>query len=551
MSEAINYRQFGKARSIITFFTFRQVIKGALILGLAVGSLTALQAIGYDKGYPTEKERALFAQTLESNPTFQLLYGETDHLETPAGYMVYRVTPFVALIGALWGLFVATRLLRGQEEDGRAELLLTGQASMRQATLQTCIGIGVAWIVTYLVAFGIIATIGALPDIDVSIGASALFTFSLTSCALLFAAIGTLTSQLAVSRRRAILYGVVPMIIFFVLRSIGNTLEDWSWLKAITPFGWVDNIRPIYDPQVIWVIPLIVGICISATLAVWLAGRRDVGASIIPEPDTAKPRFLFMKGPLSLYVRLTKGVFLGWTLGVCALTFLMASIAKIANEAVAGSQDLSEVIGRIAGGDTHTSMTAAFLGMGGLLVATILIAMVAGTIGQLRNDEAKGLLDNFLVRKMSRTKFLIHRAAFIGVMVTLIYTIANTITLLVAQAQGIRVTAQEIMIDNLNGLGPVFLVLGLGLALFAILPRLASAVLYALLAWSFIVQMVSSLISNDTARDILNSTSLLQPIALVPVNSPDWMHFWLLIISSVVLGALGVWGFSRRDIILE
>ncbi len=539
------------AGNVIGRFTFRQVLKGAIILGLAVSVITAIQALGYIESYPTVKERTQFAATLEANPSFNLLYGEPNHLTEPAGYMVYRVTPFVAFIASFWGLLVATRLLRGQEEDGRLEILLTGRTSNAKAVFQTILGIGAAWLVVFLIATVLISLIDRSPELHVNFMQSAYFAFSLTSGAALFASLGALTSQLAGTRRKAVLFGVVPLIVFFIMRSIGNTVKDLAWLKDLTPFGWIDHLQPIYNPQISWMLPIFISIFLLAALSVYIASKRDYGESIIPEPENSKPHYGLLGGSLGLYIRLSKWVYFGWGLGALIIVAIMVNVARVANQAVADSQNLTEVIGKVSGGNERTDMTAAFIGMGGLIVVLILMAMVIWSISQLKGDEAKGLLDNFLARKTTRTRILLGRLFAISLAVVVIYVATNVLTLAIANLQNIELSTRGMLIDNLNGLGPIALLLGLAVALFSLMPRRATIVLYVLLAWSFLVQTIAPLISNENLRDLMSSTSLLQPIALVPLSQPDWTHFWLLMIGGVVLAAVGIWGFTRRDLAVE
>ena len=125
---------------------------------------------------------------------------------------------------------------------------------------------------------------------------------------------------------------------------------------------------------------------------------------------------------------------------------------------------------------------------------------------------------------------------------------ANLATWWVAKQQGIDIELGTLLVDGLNIMAPISLVLGLGVAIFGIAPRLATWVLYFLIAWSFVTQMITALLDDKTASDIVSSTSLLQSIALVPVDSPDWKQFWLYIAAALALYVVGIIGFSQRDI---
>ena len=47
-----------------------------------------------------------------------MLLGPVSAIDTVGGYTVYKGFVFLTTIGAIWGLLVATRLLRGEEDTG-------------------------------------------------------------------------------------------------------------------------------------------------------------------------------------------------------------------------------------------------------------------------------------------------------------------------------------------------------------------------------------------------------------------------------------------------
>ena len=107
-----------------------------------VGSIS-----GFASTYKTPAARAQLARTLESNTGFTALLGPARHIDTVAGFAAWRCLVILSIIGGVWGLLTATRLLRAEEEEGRWELLLAGQTTRRRATAQGLAGLGVGWAV--------------------------------------------------------------------------------------------------------------------------------------------------------------------------------------------------------------------------------------------------------------------------------------------------------------------------------------------------------------------------------------------------------------------
>src|SRR5205085_6604729 len=100
----------------------RQAIAMTYLLA-ATGFATA-QA--FKSAFPTAADRQLLARQLGANPGFQALYGVGRHLDTVSGFTAWRFAGASAVIAAVWGLLAATRLIVGEEESGRADLVLAG-----------------------------------------------------------------------------------------------------------------------------------------------------------------------------------------------------------------------------------------------------------------------------------------------------------------------------------------------------------------------------------------------------------------------------------------
>ena len=90
----------------------------------------------YASTFPTASSRAQLALAFEGNTAWEALFGTIRRMDTVAGYTAYKSWMFAMILGAIWGLLVATRLLRGEEDAGRWELFLSGQTTRARAALQ-------------------------------------------------------------------------------------------------------------------------------------------------------------------------------------------------------------------------------------------------------------------------------------------------------------------------------------------------------------------------------------------------------------------------------
>ncbi len=198
-------------------------------------------------------------EDLASNPALRALYGTPFDLASPGGFTVWRLGMFLAATTGLWGLLTATRLLRGEEDAGRADLVLTAPISRRRLTDLTLLVVAVAApIIGAAVSLGFIATSQA-------VSSSALFGAGIALLTLDFIAVGGLTSQLFGTRRRASGAAGLALGATFLLRMVADGSSGLGWLRWFTPFGWLEELRPFADERVF---PL----ALLAALAVGLGG---------------------------------------------------------------------------------------------------------------------------------------------------------------------------------------------------------------------------------------------------------------------------------------
>lgn len=512
-----------------------------------LGSLILLlQGIGLQKTFPNQRERTNLIASFQANPVFTFLYGENDRADTPVGYMMYRTGPILALIGSIWILLFTTKTLRGQEEDGRLELLLSGPTTKRRTTAHILVGIVLGVLaITFIMCIALVAVTHAV-GLGLSIKNAIWTSIGFGAIFMCFAGVGALLSELLSSRRQAVTYGMSIIVSFFILRGIGNALADFYWIKDITPFGWFDQLRPIISVNPVWILAPIGFILVSVMATILLAGKRDYGGAFITESDRALPRFAFLGGAFRFGVRLSRGMLSGWALACVAISFIVPAIAESAASALQESQSLSGALSRVV--RSESGLTTTFLSLGSLLVSALLLAMIAAGMGALCDEEAKGQADNLLVRQTGRMEWLIGRGALLFGAAVMICLMASVTVWAVSRMYGIGLEGRRLIVDNLTMLGPLAVFLGVGFVAYGVLPKATSGVLYALLAWSFIGQILASIIAVGWLKDFITHTSLLHYISLAPAASPDWGQFWLLLILGLGLMSLGIAAFQKRDI---
>lgn len=536
---------FSNSKRLIARFTAKNTLRGALWFGLFAGGIVVLQASAYVATYPSVASRHQLVTAFAGNPALSILYGDPVNAGTPAGYIVFRCLNVLLFAAALWALLLATKLFRGQEEEGRWELLLSGQITSGQAVWSTLRGWATTALATFVVTSVLVAGVGASKDVHVSVAASAYFALVVMLMAVLFMSVGALTSQLAATRHRATMYGLVPLAIFFTLRSLAHLSSNLAWLKNLTPFGWLEKANPIIDPQPMWLLLVIVVSLICVAAAIFIASRRDLGDSLIAEQSTSPPHYGLLRSPLALAFRLNRLTLLSWLLCTVVITAITTSVTKTAIRSLS-SDAFSDTLHGLTGGTAGLSLT--FVSVSTLLAAIVLLFMAANGVGAIRHEESKTYLDTILVKAVSRRRWLTGRLVLLFGAMTVICIISSSLVWLIARAQGIAIDGPQMVLEGLNVLGPVALALGIGSFFYGWRPRIASLAIYIVLLWSFLIDTISSVAKLSPA---LVNSSLFGHMAMTPVAHPKWSTFVATLSIGVVLAGLGIVLFEHRDLEAE
>lgn len=525
---------------------FRQTLRGALIVGVLAGLMMGAQGAAYAAAYPDQHSRDMIVASLKATPGLGFMAGEIENAGTPASYAVYKSIAVMTLITSVWGLMVTTRLLRGQEEDGQLEQIVAGQTTKLSASVHLLIGYGYSFLLAFVIAWATIAALGTDPQVKLSASGAFYMTIATFIPAVFFGALGVLTSQLAVTRGRAMAYALVPLLVLFAVRGAGNSISDWNWLKQWTPFGWSDLLNPVLNAHPAWIVPTAVFAVVFVGAGLYFARVRDLGASILPQSQTARSHFYLLGSASALAVRQSLGSFFWWLLGTLAFTGMLAAIAETGTKILESSPAAAEVFSKL--GNAHSDLVITFLSFGGLFTTIILLVMATVYLGGIRRDEAKGYLDNMLVQPVSRLGWLAWRLFIIIVMAVVIAFIAGYLTWQFTANQDISLDFWTVTQNMVALVGPIVLLLGIGALLYGFLPRAAAAIMYAIIVWTFVVDILKAIFSLN---DSVEKTSLLHYVSFTLDKAPDWSNFAWLAGLGIVLAAVGVWRFTRRDIVSE
>ncbi|MGD0284177.1 MAG: hypothetical protein ABSB12_01080, partial [Candidatus Saccharimonadales bacterium] len=334
--------------------------------------------------------------------------------------------------------------------------------------------------------------------------------------------------------------------ISFILKAIGDVTSA-HWVLWLTPLGWVEKIQPLSNNQPLWLLPIFSLSLILAGLTVFYAGKRDLGASIFADKDTAKPHTRLLNSTIGISFRLTRTTNLSWLLAIGAMSIIYGSLTKSVAQAFNQSTSAKNILNKLAH-QNHLAGVLAFLGVIFLLQMTVMMCYAASSSAAIRRDEAEGYLDNLLVRPVSRFRWLLGRIGLVLGVIILSGFVAGAAVWLGTLGQNDGVSFNTLIQAGTNIIAPVLFILGVGIFTFGIRPRITSFLTYGLIAWSFMIDMLSSGINiNHWILD----TSILNHMVFAPATSPNWSINLILIGIAIALGIIGIIGFINRDLASE
>jgi ABC-2 type transport system permease protein len=536
---------YGERRAVRTVAatTARRAVRQGALWGLVFGGTIAASARSYARLFPTHASRTAMARTFEGNTAWAALFGPLRRLDTVAGYTVYKSGMTVIILGAVWGLLLATRVLRGDEDAGRWELFLSGQTTRGRAAAQAAIGLGVGLVALWAVTFALTAGTGRSPDVNIGAGASFFFVSALLSAAAMFMAIGMFVSEIAATRRDANLIGAAVLAGSYLVRMVADSDPSIAWLRWASPIGWIEEAQPLTGSRPIAFVPIVALVVVLVVAAIRIASTRDLGASALASHDRSRPRTLLLGDQAGLTIRLTWPVVAAWLLALSVTGLVFGLVAQAAGAAIRGARGLEEAIQRLG---ATTSGAASYLGFVFVVAAVLMSIAVAGQIAGVRNEEASGHLDNLLVRPVARWRWL-------GVRLVAAFAFAVGAGALAGFASWIRAASQhadvglgQLVGAGLNVVPPALFVLGIGALAFGIVPRASIGLTYGLVVWSFLVEILSAAVDES---HWFRDTSPLLHIAPVPAADPNWTAAAWLVGLGLLAATAGIAAFGRRDLV--
>jgi ABC-2 type transport system permease protein len=524
---------------VITEHVIRQRRKVAAALGWMAGIVTLSSVYGYRVAYPNYPDRLRLSTSFSHDAGIAAVFGPARALDTVAGFTAFRTLGVIPIIVAIWAMLSATRGLRGEEESGRWEILIAAPITKRRATLATIRGLYGSLVIT-LVVSSLFITLTSLLSHDFTVRAGLFFAVTLIATAFLFTSVGALASQIASTRRLAATQAGLILGISFLLRAVADSSPNLSWLHWLSPLGWITESAPLTHTRWLGLGLTLLTTIVLTGLTVILSSRRDLGASLISERmldrDGTK-----ISGTIGLWLKLQRAIVAGWMAGFFLMSFAFGLVAHGATTAFGSSSGFQKTFINLG----ISKMSELFFGVIFLMLTAALMFASVSQVSALREQEAEGYLDHILVAPVSRTSTLASRIGVSAVSIIAIALCAGLGAFTGSSLSSGTLSFKDALLAAMNMVPSALLLFGFTIAVFGFAPRAATVVAQSLLAWSFLLELIgSSLRLNHWLLD----TSFLHHMAFSPAADPRWAQNALVAGIGLILIAIGITAFNRRDI---
>jgi ABC-2 type transport system permease protein len=481
-------------------------------------------------------------------------------VDTIGGYATYKIGIFIFLI-AVWPLLAGSRMLRGEEDRGSLDVLLSLPRRRVRVALEK---VAAMW--TALLSMGLLIGLLAFAGGqkfggDFGLGGGLLFGVNLALLCAVVGGLALLISQFTSEGGPAAGWTAALLLPFIVLDMVHRVIPHTEWISRLSPVYYYNLSKPLvpsYGANVGAMIFLGALALVLSGAAVWLFSRRDVGDTVplprwlrLPEHRSSRALPVGDWSLRSVYTRslgMTVRPAVWWTLGIAGFAAWMVVVVQQTEARLstlfATSPTAASLIRNLGGGDAN--LNASFLSAIFVLLPLLLMAFAVTQVNRWAADEQDGRLDLVLTTPQSRLWVLLGRFAALGTA-----TVAIGVVTLLASAVAAAATGLKLDLGNLAGATLGMIPLGL---LVAAIGYLASGWLrtaadtgllsFLLVIWFFISFIGPELKLPDATLRLsafyYYGTPLVHGLELGPMLG-------VVAVSALAL-ALGTLRFVRKDI---
>lgn len=482
------------------------------------------------------------------------------HVDTVGGYATFKIGFFVFLL-AIWPILVGSRMLRGEEDRGSMDVLLSLPRPRLNVALEKLAAMWTALFVMGVV-IGLLAYAGGAKfGGDFGLGGGLLYGLNLALVCAVFGSLALLISQFTQERGPAAGWTAGLLVFFIVLDMVHRVVPNSEWISRLSPIYYYNLSKPLIPSYGTNAGAMIFQLALAAILggaAIWLFVRRDVGGTVplprwlrLPERPASRALPVGDWSLGSVYARSMGMIAMPtfwWTLGIAAFASFMVYAVQLLeskmSSLLSGSPAFSTLIKNLGGGDA--SVNAGFLSAMFFFLPLGLMAFAVTQVNGWSADEQDGRLELVLTTPQSRMAVLLGRFAALATATVVVSVVTLLASAASAAVSGLSVDEGHLAAAVLGAIPLGLLIAAIGYLASGWLRTAADTGLlsFVLAAWFFISFIGPELkLPDATLRlspfyyygtPLLNG---LQPVSILGV----------LAVAAVAL-VLGTMRFARKDI---
>ena len=399
-------------------------------------------------------------------------------VDTPGGYATWKYG-FTILIIAIWPLMACSRMLRGEEERGSLDALLSLPRGRGRVALEKLAAI---W--TALLGMGLLIGLltfagGKSVNADFGLGDALLFSLNVVLISGVFGSIALLISQFTQERSTASGITGGLLVIFIVLDMVHRVIPGTEWLSRFSPVYYYNLSKPLVPSYGTNPGAMLVMLALSVLLsgaAVWLFIRRDVGEKVagpgwlrLPEWAT-RPERALPEGAWSLRSVYTRSLGMiavptfWWTLVIAGFAGWMVVVDVQTEKSLAtifsSSPLLKDLITKVGGSDVSTN--ASILSALFIFLPLMLMAFAVTQANRWSADEEDGRLELVLSTPQPRLWVLLGRFAALTTSTIIIAVLTLAATAIASAATGLALDPGNVAAATLSMIPLGLLVAAIG-----------------------------------------------------------------------------------------
>lgn len=482
-------------------------------------------------------------------------------VDKPGGYAMWKLG-FGIFVICIWPILAASRMLRGEEESSRLDVLLTAPRSRVRVALEKVAALGTALLLIGL----IIALITSTADLkyrDFALGDALLFGLNIALICMVFGGLSLFISHF--TRERGTAAGATGglLILFIVLDMLHRVIPNTEWISRLSPIYYFNLSKPLVPSYGASFGGMFVQFALAAVLTgagVWLFVRRDIGdivalpgwlgrvqqagpaSSALPVRDwSLRSVYARSLGQLAMPT-------LWWTVVIAGLGGLMVPLVEqMASQLqnLAGSSPFFKQLLDSLGG-AGAAFNESLLSFIFFYLPLLIMAFAVTQVNRWESDVDDGRLEMVLARPHSRQSVILARFAALATSTVIISLVTLLAILVGAALTGVSLNTGNLAVASLYLIPMGLFVAAIGYFAGGWLRSAADTGLLSFLmaAWFFI---------SFAGPDLKWSSSILKASPFYYYGTPvlhgiQTGNILVIVAVGIVALVLATVRFARRDI---